>query len=24
LKKNLPSNYNLMTFGDTYRIIKKW
>lgn len=23
LKKNLPSNYNLMTFGDTYRIVKK-
>jgi ParB-like nuclease domain len=23
LRKNLPSNYNLMTFGDTYRIVKK-
>lgn len=23
LKKNVPSNYNLMTFGDSYRIIKK-
>jgi hypothetical protein len=23
LKKNLPSEYNLMTFGDTYRIVKK-
>ena len=23
LKKNLPSNYNLMTFGDTYRIVRK-
>ena len=23
LRKNVPSNYNLMTFGDTYRIVKK-
>ena len=23
LKKNLPPKYNLMTFGDTYRIVKK-
>lgn len=23
LRKNLPLNYNLMTFGDTYRIVKK-
>jgi len=23
LKKNLPSNYNLMSFGDSYRIVKK-
>jgi hypothetical protein len=23
LKKNLPSNYNLMTVGDSYRIVKK-
>ena len=23
LRKNLPSNYNLMTFGDTYKIVKK-
>ena len=23
LKKNLPSNYNLMTVGDSYRILKK-
>lgn len=23
LKKNIPSNYNLMTLGDSYRIIKK-
>jgi hypothetical protein len=23
LRKNIPSNYNLMTFGDTYRIVKK-
>lgn len=23
LRKNLPSNYNLMTVGDSYRIVKK-
>ncbi len=23
LKKNLPSNYNMITLGDTYRWIKK-